>query len=43
VLPGELGYHLHAQHLAFMHPHNDQRIKLFCISPPLLRPIHLNA
>ena len=37
VLPGELGYNLHAERLTFAHPQTGRRTELFCMSPPLLR------
>ena len=37
ALPGDLGYHLHHQTLAFPHPADARRIEITCTPPPLLR------
>lgn len=37
ALPGDLGYHLHHQTLAFPHPADARPIEITCAPPPLLR------
>jgi 23S rRNA pseudouridine1911/1915/1917 synthase len=37
ALPGDLGYHLHAERLGFQHPHSGDRVEIDCFPPPLLR------
>jgi 23S rRNA pseudouridine1911/1915/1917 synthase len=37
ALPGDLGYHLHAERLGFRHPHSGKRVQIECFPPPPLR------
>ena len=35
-LPGEIGYWLHAERIAFAHPEDDRRVAIYCRPPPTL-------
>jgi 23S rRNA pseudouridine1911/1915/1917 synthase len=37
ALPGDLGYHLHAERLGFRHPHSGETVQIDCFPPPPLR------
>jgi len=37
ALPGDLGYWLHAERLAFRHPESAAKVELGCLPPPPLR------
>ncbi|MEW6750256.1 MAG: RluA family pseudouridine synthase [Candidatus Latescibacterota bacterium] len=37
-LPGDLGYHLHAMRLAFVHPHLQAEVTVSCPAPEVLQP-----